>query len=64
MTWTKQTRASLSGTSYGYGTQAWGTSPYGGQVATGDWTKQDRAGGSWTKQTRDTSSWTKQTRAS
>jgi len=52
MAWTKQTKPTLSGTEYGYGTQAYGTTPYGGQAASGDWAKQTKPTDTWTKLTK------------
>ena len=43
MAWTKVTKDTL--TDLGYGTQPWGTSPYGGR-ASNDWTKVTRQEGS------------------
>ena len=62
-TWTKLTKATLSDSSYGWGTQAWGTSPYGGQAGR-NWTKLTKGTDSWTKLTKGTDSWTKLTKAS
>ena len=52
MTWTKQTKSEV-GTSAGFGTQAFGTSQFGGG-----------SGVTWRKKTKATTSWTKKAKAS
>ena len=62
MTWTKITHATSS-SSYEYGTQPWGTSPYGGGGDDSDWTNQDKPTETWTKQSAATDTWTDITKA-
>ena len=57
MTWTKQTKPTTDGVTYGYGTQAYGSTPYGGSVG-GNWTKIDKPTDVWSKQTKPTDTWT------
>ena len=52
--WTKITKPSLSGTEFAFGTQAFGTTYFGGQAATGNWTKITKVADSWTKITKAT----------
>ncbi len=47
---------------YGWGTQAYGTTPYGGLVDL-SWTKITKATVTWTLVSKATDSWTKITKA-
>ena len=62
MSWTKITHATEA-TGGAYGTQAWGTTAYGGGAGT-SWTEIDKATSTWTKQSEATDSWTTVTKAS
>ena len=61
MTWTKVTHATEA-TGGAYGTQAWGTTAYGGGAGT-SWTKLDKDTSTWTAVSEASDSWTTVTKA-